>query len=88
MEDARIKRIEDKIDRMSEAITTLARIEERTITIFKRIDKQDTDYENLKERVDELEDTAARRGVVYNFTDKVFWLVIGAGITVIIKMGI
>ena len=37
-DEARLERIEKKLDDMSEAIICLARIEERMITVFKRIE--------------------------------------------------
>lgn len=34
----RLNRIEEKLDKVSEAIVSLARMEERMITLFKRMD--------------------------------------------------
>ena len=41
MADDRLQRMEDKIDRMSQAIVAMARMEERMITVFKRLDAFD-----------------------------------------------
>ena len=40
MEEHRLDRIEEKLDRLSEAVVGLARMEERLITIFNRLDNQ------------------------------------------------
>ena len=41
MEDERLSRMETKIDKLSEAVITMARMEERMITVFKRLDMID-----------------------------------------------
>lgn len=85
MSDERFNRIEDKLDKMSEAITTLARMEERMITLFKKMDKYDDSQSKLDARVSAVEKVTVQRGVVYQFLEKVFWVVVGAGVTFIVK---
>ena len=41
-EENRLDRIEDKLDKLSEAVVCLARMEERLVTIFHRLDKIET----------------------------------------------
>ena len=41
MTEDRLTRIEDKLDKLSNAVVTLARMEERMITVFKRMDHID-----------------------------------------------
>lgn len=81
MSEDRLTRIEDKLDKMSEAITLLARMEERMVTLFKRMDKYDDNLSKLSSKVDAIEKVTIQRGVVYHVLDKGFWLVIGAVIT-------
>jgi hypothetical protein len=81
MSEDRLTRIEDKLDKMSEAITLLARMEERMATLFKRMDKYDESQVRLTERIVEIEKVTLQRGVVYHLIDKGFWLVVGAGFT-------
>ena len=38
MEDEQLSRMETKIDKLSEAVVAMARMEERNITVFKRFD--------------------------------------------------
>ena len=38
-DDSRFDRLEEKIDRLSDAVVSLARMEERMITLFNRMDK-------------------------------------------------
>ena len=41
MTEERLQRMEDKIDRMSQAIVAMARMEDRMISVFKRLDACD-----------------------------------------------
>lgn len=86
MSEDRLTRIEDKLDKMSEAITLLARMEERMVTLFKRMDKYDDTHSKLAERVGAVEKVTLQRGVVYHLIDKGFWLVVGAGLAWIVRM--
>jgi hypothetical protein len=46
MEDLRLSRIESKLDKLADAVVSLARMEERMLTLFKRIDQ----YEETNKR--------------------------------------
>ena len=85
MSEERLTRIEDKLDKMSEAITLLARMEERMVTLFKRMDKYDESQNKLVDRVGAVEKVTIQRGVVYHILDKGFWLVAGAAVAYIAK---
>lgn len=47
MDDRRLDRIESKLDELTKVVTDLARIEERMVTLFKRMDKYDGQQANL-----------------------------------------
>ena len=87
MSEDRLTRIEDKLDKMSEAITLLARMEERMVTLFKRMDKYDEAQGKTASRVEAVEKVTIQRGVVYHMIEKGFWLVAGAALTWIAKWG-
>jgi hemerythrin superfamily protein len=92
-DDQRFDRVEknldklgDKIDELTKVVTAMARIEERMVTLFKRMDRYDEAHSDLDERLTEIEKTSSKRGVVYHLIDKGFWLIIGAGLTYIAKV--
>lgn len=85
MSEDRLTRIEDKLDKMSEAITLLARMEERMVTLFKRMDKYDDSHTKLSDRVGAVEKVTIQRGVIYHIFDKGFWLVVGAGLAYVVR---
>jgi hypothetical protein len=55
----RLNRIEEKLDKVGEAIISLARMEERMITLFKRMDTYDMQQSLLEVRVNKIEVTSA-----------------------------
>jgi predicted nuclease with TOPRIM domain len=79
-DESRFDRLEEKIDRLSEAVVSLARMEERMVTLFNRMDKHDKAVDRLATRVDELEDISAGRGHFIRFFERIFWIIFTAGI--------
>jgi hypothetical protein len=70
----RLDRIEEKLDKVGEAIISLARMEERMITLFKRMDTYDQQQAALETRVTNVEMKNASAAWI----ERVIWLVIGA----------
>jgi len=76
-----------KLDTLSEAVVSLARMEERMITLFKRMDKYDDAQTRVVDRVEKVEKITGQRGVVFHMLDKLLWVVVGAGVALIVKLG-
>lgn len=73
--DERLTRVENKIDKLSEAIVEMARMEERIISSFKRMDNI-VDYQTKMDlRLDELEKQSIARGQKIAFAERLFWMV-------------
>lgn len=75
MNEDRFDRIEAKLDKMSEAITTLARMEERMITLFKRMDTLDAVQDDQGDRLRKIEGKVGINGQALRFAERVFWIV-------------
>ena len=67
MNDNRLSRIEEKLDKLFEAVISMARIEERMISVFKRLDRVDEGFNKSDKRMDELEQTSIKRGQNHSF---------------------
>ena len=78
MDTHRLSRIEDKLDKLAEAVVSLARMEERMVTIFNRLGKYE---EGLEKRIDEVEENNIKHGATLRFAERVFWVVITAAIS-------
>jgi vacuolar-type H+-ATPase subunit E/Vma4 len=75
MED-RLSRVEKKIDTLQEAVVSLARVEERLITVFNRQTSIESSIIALAEKVDSLSESVIKTRA----TERVIWLIIAAGI--------
>ena len=80
MTDERLTRIEDKLDKLSNAVVTLARMEERMITIFKRMDNFDEQQKHMWDRVRKLDEISASRGQKLHFMERIWWIVLTAAV--------
>ena len=85
-QSARLDRIEEKIDRMSEAIISLARAEEKIITLTEFGKQQGEQMLTLINRVDRLEESVRANASTVNIINKIFWVVIAASATGITGM--
>lgn len=85
MSEDRLDRIEKKLDTMAEAIVSLARMEERMVTLFKRMDTYDANQNQISERLRKLEGSVGSNGQMLRFAERVFWIVVAAGVTYAFK---
>ena len=60
------KRMEDKIDKLSEAVLAIARMEERMLTVFKRLENVDGSIKKMDDRIDEWFHTTRQAQVAMN----------------------
>jgi chromosome segregation ATPase len=81
MDDQRLNRIESKLDKLAEAVVSLARMEERMITLFNRMGKYEERQDSLEARVDDVETDIVKNGTTLRFAERVFWVVITAAIS-------
>ena len=79
-EDPRLGRIEEKLDKLADAVVSLARMEERMLTLFKRIEVYEIKQSQLEQRVSDIELQDAGHNSVYRILDKAVWLVVGVAV--------
>lgn len=75
MED-RLSRVEKKIDTLQEAIVSLARVEERLVTVFNRQSHIEAKVEMIDSKVDQLSEGMVSSHLV----ERLVWVVIVAAI--------
>ena len=76
MEDERLSRMETKIDKLSEAVVAMARMEERMITVFKRLDMSDIAWTQYDDRINEIKRKALIKGQKIAFAERIFWMIL------------
>ena len=83
---ARLDRIEEKIDKLSDAIISLARAEEKIATMADFGKQQGEQILTLINRVDKLDQVVRENAATVNIINKLFWIVIAAAATAITGM--
>tara|TARA_A200000159_G_C7330865_1_gene342862 strand:- start:2056 stop:2325 length:270 start_codon:yes stop_codon:yes gene_type:complete len=80
MTDERLSRIEGKLDKLSDAVVSLARMEERMVTLFKRMDNYEEDQKLVWEKIRKLTEVSTARGHALRFMERVWWIVLTAAV--------
>ncbi len=75
MSDNRLHRIEEKVDKLAEAMVGMVRMEERLVSAFKRMDNIIEYQGKLDARLGEMEKQAIVRGQKIAFAERFFWMV-------------
>ena len=76
MSDERLSRMETKLDKLSEAVVEMARMEERLLTILKRLERMDAAFKKYDGCVDEIEKQELIREQKLAFAERLFWMVV------------
>ena len=76
VEDSRLDRIEAKIDKLSEAMITIARAEEKLISMEQKYAAQYDRMNKFSEKLDELERLVTQNASTVNTINKLFWIAI------------
>jgi archaellum component FlaC len=84
--DHRLDRIEEKIDKLVEAIISIARAEEKIITLSSFSKQQARQIQDLINRIEELEVSVATNTNTVRLVNRTFWLVMSSAITAIVAM--
>ena len=80
-QDLRLNRIEEKLDKVGEAIISMARMEEKMITLFNRMDSYDKKQSEVEKRLGGVEVNQASNAWI----ERIMWLIIGAIVAYFIK---
>lgn len=80
-QDLRLNRIEEKLDKVGEAIISMARMEEKMITLFNRMDTYDKKQSEVEKRLGDVDVKIASNAWI----ERLVWLAIGAVVAYYIK---
>ena len=72
----RLDRIEETIDKMSEAIIALARAEEKIITLTSFSKQQSEQIQSVINRIDRVETLVNSNASTVNVINKIFWVIL------------
>lgn len=76
VEDNRLSRIEQKLDKLTEAVSQIARVEEQLLSLFKRVDRHEKRLDDQEEDLQELNNTVLTNTQSVKVGERLFWLVL------------
>ena len=76
--DARLARIEEKLDRLADAMISLARAEEKLVNMEDKYNNQFARMNKFSEKLDRIEAQVQDNAGTVNMINKLFWVAIVA----------
>ena len=81
--ERRLERVEMKIDRLGEALVTMARVEERVTTVLKQTDRFIVRLDIMERRMEDVEIQSSLNKKFVGGVERFLWILITAGITAV-----
>ena len=79
--ERRFDRLETKIDKLTDAVTKIVRVEEKLEHVTSRMASVEERTDKCYKDINAVAEMARKNAVVARFADKVFWLVVAGGIS-------
>ena len=76
--DARLARIEEKLDRLADAMISLARAEEKLVNMEDKYNNQFARMNKFSEKLDRIESQVLDNAATVTMINKLFWVAIVA----------
>ena len=83
-QDQRLEKIEQKIDRLADAVVSIARIEERVATVLKQNDRFFIRMDKMEERVDAVENNSNINTRSFSFVERFLWVCVSSGVGLLV----
>lgn len=77
--EVRLQRIEEKLDRLNDTIAEFARIEERMLSVFKRLDRHEKRLDDQEDDIRNLSNDVLLNTKTSNNIERMFWIFVTAG---------
>ena len=74
----RLDRIEAKIDKLSETVVSLARVEEKVIALDKEAVRTNERLDKIDGRLEQVEERVGSNDVTVKVVNKVFWILLAS----------
>ena len=78
MDDRRLDRIEGKLDKLSEVITAIARVEEKLLASHNRIDRLERRADKHGKEIDDLKKISQYNHTYVKTIERLAWILISA----------
>lgn len=78
MDDARLNRIEEKLDKLTEVVANIARVEEKLLASQQRQDRFEFRVDTLEKEMDDVKTSAELHKHRWSMGDKLFGIILAA----------
>ncbi|MDP6587519.1 MAG: hypothetical protein QF535_22930 [Anaerolineales bacterium] len=85
--ERRLERVEEKLDKLAEAVVSIARIEERVNTVLKHNDRFFNRLDKLEARVEDVETKSVLNRNAISIAERFVWVLITSGISMLFYFG-
>ena len=82
-QEARLQRIENKLDKLSEAFTILARVEEKIMSSNTRIDRLEFRYDEAERDMDKIKGIVGYNQQTVKVVERFAWILVSALVGVV-----
>lgn len=80
----RIEKIEATLDRLVEAISQIAVVDERQISLFKRMERFEKRLDEQEDELREIKETVIVNSKLITSTERIFWIAVSAGASALV----
>lgn len=80
-DDQRFDRLEQKIDKLTDAVTKIVRVEEQLISNNKRVDRLEVRVDKNENDIDNVAKIVRDNSGITKFGEKLFWIVATAAVS-------
>jgi len=82
--EPRLQRIEEKLDKLTDTVSELARIEERLLSVFKRLDRHEKRLDDQEDDIKNISNAVLLNTKTSNNIERMFWVCVTAGASLIV----
>lgn len=86
MSEQRLERIEDKLDSLSDAVANFGRIEERLLSIFKRLERHEKQLDGHSDDIKQLTNSVLTNSNSLKFGERLFWVVVTSAASLVVYL--
>lgn len=83
-QEQRLEKIEEKLDRLADAVVSIARIEERVATVLRQNDRFFIRMDKIEQRLDDVEAQSDVNSNTGRFIERFMWIVVAAAIGLLV----
>ena len=83
-QEQRLEKIEEKLDRLADAVVSIARIEERVATVLRQNDRFFIRMDKIEQRLEDVESQSDVNSNTPRFIERFMWIVVAAGIGLLV----